>query len=817
MTLKRKILIGTLVVLLLLVSNTIFNAVRIDMGSFGNSAIRLLKKSKILIKRAETFDQKKALMKMGMNKINEFYYRFDDHIDEAICENERIGRVKAQKDLGSFSFEFNSNETIKFKPKKGKFILEDDLLKFKYTRGSYLQNIEELNIIKDDIGEIELRIKLKKGKRIKLGWSNNSSAEWADNKEVGRITIYAVPDDTFRIYSINAKDVLRRRLEFGDRIKKVFLHLSNINGDEVEIDYIRFISKRKKYAKEPYGQTYETIDKEMRKVLYTNTPLYLKYKLDIPEGKVFLRFGIGVLKENDPVRFRVVVKHGDSQKEIFSKKVINSDEWYDVRMDFSDWSGKSVEILLETESEQGNIAFWSNSIIYTPPRKRFNIIIVLEDSLRADHMSCYGYFRETTPVKDKFVKKGVLFLNAFSQATKTRPSCPSIMTSLYPTATGVWNFSEMLNDKYLTLAEIMRNQGFETASFIQTSNAGPCAGLHQGFSNLFDAASLGKRAEQIYGRKLYEWIEANIDRNLFLYLHLQDPHWPYEPPKPFDSWNGEGSLEKRFVERHRWFVPERAENPNLEARRLVYDREIRYNDFCFGGFLKKLKEYKWLNDTLIILIADHGEHLGEHGLGGHNPPGYIQVLHVPLLMVYPKKLPEDVKIVQPVQLIDIMPTILDLTNIDKGNLLIEGDSLLPLIYGQRQNFWNNRLCLSEEVVSKSKDDKSEWASIFYKNWHIINSDRLNDGLSKLMQRLNQKIYEIFFATRVFNYFKDKKEKYYLNSFLFDMFFGYKVKCFVRRLQENNRKIWEALTEGTDETIKYDPEEIEQLKALGYLQ
>lgn len=145
------------------------------------------------------------------------------------------------------------------------------------------------------------------------------------------------------------------------------------------------------------------------------------------------------------------------------------------------------------------------------------------------------------------------------------------------------------------------------------------------------------------------------------------------------------------------------------------------------------------------------------------------------------------------------------------------ESLLPLIYGQRQNFWNNRLCLSEEVVSKSKDDKSEWASIFYKNWHIINSDRLNDGLSKLMQCLNQKIYEIFFATRVFNYFKDKKEKYYLNSFLFDMFFGYKVKCFVRRLQENNRKIWEALTEGTGETIKYDPEEIEQLKALGYLQ
>lgn len=164
-----------------------------------------------------------------------------------------------------------------------------------------------------------------------------------------------------------------------------------------------------------------------------------------------------------------------------------------------------------------------------------------------------------------------------------------------------------------------------------------------------------------------------------------------------------------------------------------------------------------------------------------------------------------------------MPTILDLANIDKSNLLIEGGSLVSLVHGERLNFWNDRLSISEEVAYKHKDDKSEWASIFYKNWHIINSDRLNDALAISKYIFNKKIYETFFTTRVFDYFKDKEEKYFLNSFLIDMFFKYKVKRFMRELQENNIAIWKALTKNIEKTIKYDPGELETLRALGYLQ
>lgn len=786
----------------------------INLPSFEKSAKKLLRKAEIMSERAQSFDEKKALMKLGMNSFNGFYYRFDEHIKEAICEKRSLRKDKTQKNLSGFGFEFNSSDTLKFKPKRGEFVLEGGVLKFRYTRGDCLRSFGDLNIVKDSIGEIELRIKLKKARKIQLGWNKWDSVEW-EGKGYASVTIDTVPDDTFHTYRINAINFLRRR----NIIKKVFLCLLNVNNDEVEIDYIRFISKREKYGKEPYGEAYETMAKEMRKVLYINTPLCLRYTLDLPEEKTFLSFSMGILEENDPVSFRVVVKSKDTQKEVFSKEILNTDTWQDAKIELSQWSGKSVEILFQTDSAKGNIAFWSNPIIYTPPEEKFNVIIVLEDALRADHMSCYGHFRETTPIKDKFIKKGVLFLNAFSQATKTMPSCPSIMTSLYPTATGVWNFSDMLDDNYLTIAEIMRHQGFATASFIQNGNAGPLVGLHQGFSNLFDSGTVGSRAEEIYGKELYGWIEAHSDRNIFLYLHLLDPHGIYDPPKPFDSWYREAPPGKIFVRRDTTYHdPEWVKTPTLEGRRLLYDGEIRYNDFRFEKFLDKLKECKLLDDTLIVFIADHGEHLGEHGLWEHHPPGYIQGIQVPLLMVYPKKLPRNVEITQPVQLLDIMPTILDLANIDKGNLLIEGDSLVSLIYGKDLGFWDNRLSFSEEVVSKSKDDKSEWASVFYKNWHILNSNKIRDDLFKLIKlKSGRKIYETFFTTRVFDYLKDKEEKYYLDSFLADMFFNYKVKRFVQELQENNVVIWKALTEDTKRIIKYDPEVVERLRGLGYLQ
>ena len=591
---------------------------------------------------------------------------------------------------------------------------------------------------------------------------------------------------------------------------------SKIDGDKVEIDYLRFIPKKAKYANELYGRAHEIMSKELRETLYMNTPLSLTYRISIPRGKSFLKFGMGILEKDDPVTFKVEVKTQESQKEIFCREISRVNKWHDAKIDFSQWADKDAEITFIASSQKGNVAFWSNPLVYASAKEKFNVIIVVEDALRADHLSCYGYPRKTTPVKDEFIKNGVLFLNAFSQATTTSGSVPAIMTSLYPTATGVYK-DMLLNDKYLTLAEILRSQGFVTASFAQNDNAGLCTGLHQGFSYLFNAGKIGVRARKMYSEQLYQWIEHNRDRNFFLYLHLLDPHGQYDPPPPFDSWYREAPLDKPLALRDRGQVdPDWVMTPTLEGRRLLYDGEIRYNDFWFGKFLERLKKQGLLENTLIIFIADHGEHLGEHDRWLHRPPAYIQVSHVPMIMVFPEEFPKNKKIIQPVQLIDLMPSILELSGIETNNFLIQGDSLIPLIQEENLDFWNQRLCITDAVRHKKRNDKNAWGAIIYKNWHIINSKHfLNLSYGCQTCFGSEGFLEFALGTRVFNYFQDKEEKYFLNSFFVDMFFKYKIGSFLRKLQKNNTRIWQALTKDTGQTIKYDPEALKRLRDLGY--
>jgi arylsulfatase A-like enzyme len=186
-------------------------------------------------------------------------------------------------------------------------------------------------------------------------------------------------------------------------------------------------------------------------------------------------------------------------------------------------------------------------------------------------------------------------------------------------------------------------------------------------------------------------------------------------------------------------------------------------------------------------------------------------------MVYPKKFPQNTRIQQSVQLLDIMPTILDMAKIKKDNLLIEGDSLVSIINGGKVDFWNSRFCISEEVKFKRKEDTSVYGSIFYKNWHILNSDKLNDTISYKIKNFSGNLYDILqLETRVFNLSKDKSEHYDLMNFLFDVYFNYKVQTFLEKYRNQNLITWKILTKDTDQKIKYDPAALKQLRSLGYI-
>ena len=150
---------------------------------------------------------------------------------------------------------------------------------------------------------------------------------------------------------------------------------------------------------------------------------------------------------------------------------------------FARWAGRDVAVRLERRRrgrQRGSVE--QPAVSTAGLRSPFRVVILLEDAERADHLSVYGYDKPTSPFKEELLRDhGAVFLRARSQDTKTRPSVPSMMTSLLPSVTGVWGFADMLRPEFLTLAEVLRQQGFATASFTQNSNAGPAAGLHQGF------------------------------------------------------------------------------------------------------------------------------------------------------------------------------------------------------------------------------------------------------------------------------------------------------------------------------------------------
>jgi arylsulfatase A-like enzyme len=452
-------------------------------------------------------------------------------------------------------------------------------------------------------------------------------------------------------------------------------------------------------------------------------------------------------------------------------------------------------IELRVTANQPNVVFWSNPAVVVPPERRMNVIMVLEDALRADHLSCYGYHRVTTPVKDALARRGARFARCYAQATKTRFSCPSFMTSLCPTATGVegiWHPHPSLHEDYITLAEVLRRSGFVTASIHQNPNAGSPAGLDQGFSYLFE--NVPGRAEDLYTGAAGRWIEEHRDRNFMLYLHLADPHEPYDPPEGFRTWFDE--LEAGSGDEVGETPLDRQDPRWMEAaRRALYDGEVNANDNWFEVFLERLEELGITDDTLVVFMSDHGEHLGEHGLWSHNPPSFVQVLHTPLIMVYPRRIVGDLVVNEVVQNLDIMPTILEFAGVDSSGLLMQGDSLLPLMIEGSPGGWNRKLGYAEEaLLKKSREDSRPYGTVFFDRWHLLDS--------------------LYAPKNLFDLDVDPTEN---NPLRMTRRLRSKIQAFLRDMQLAELEVWRGITRGEDSTIELDPGTIDELKALGYLE
>jgi arylsulfatase A-like enzyme len=339
-----------------------------------------------------------------------------------------------------------------------------------------------------------------------------------------------------------------------------------------------------------------------------------------------------------------------------------------------------------------------------------NLIVITIDALRADHLGCLGYPERTTPNLDYLASTGILFSQAMSVGAWTATSFIAILTSTYPL---MYGGPLRITDPRTTVAQVLKEHGYHTATFHSNPWLSSYLGYHRGFdtfdssisrigseSRLRKSKELVKRIlgtkgklyhfiSQLYAfmfihpvgsdlnRKAVRWLRDNPS-NFFLWLHYMDVHEPYYHPSlknvsPFERYHIL-KLTRKARTKPGSVSPE-------EVNKLIrlYDAKIRYADEIIGSLLRTLKRSNILDNTFVVITADHGQQFGDHGYFGHTGFNlYGELLHVPLIIIGPG-LPSQV-INQQVSLLDLAPTILDLVGIEKPNTFL-GDSLLGLMKG----------------------------------------------------------------------------------------------------------------------------------------
>lgn len=325
-------------------------------------------------------------------------------------------------------------------------------------------------------------------------------------------------------------------------------------------------------------------------------------------------------------------------------------------------------------------------------KARPNVLLVSIDTLRADHTSAYGYARKTTPRLDALLPKSVRFEAAYAPIPITLPSHATMLTGLLPRSHGIQKNGQVLRAEAVTLAELLRDAGYRTAAIVSAMPLKRGFGLAQGFDDYLDSfvgatcdAPLTPRLERSgttepFCRRGAETAALAIDwlakhgyltaapapgtdarTPFFLWLHLFDPHAPYAP-----------------VPEHAALFPPLG--PTDDDREIAaYDAEVHYADAHVASVLVRLALAGVLDDTLVVITADHGEGLGQHGWWHHGPVIYEEAVRVPLVFRWPGPIAGGRTIDAPVGLVDLAPTVLDLIGVDARLPASDGRSLAPAL------------------------------------------------------------------------------------------------------------------------------------------
>jgi arylsulfatase A-like enzyme len=319
-----------------------------------------------------------------------------------------------------------------------------------------------------------------------------------------------------------------------------------------------------------------------------------------------------------------------------------------------------------------------------------NLILISLDTLRADHLGCYGRDRNTSPAIDAMAAAGVRFADVTAPAPSTLPSHASMLTGLYPSSHGVMNTNHRLPDERVTLAENLAEHGYQTFAVVNSMKLSRRLGVLQGFAP--ESVTYVREIIETPARRLivnsgpqiveeaYAFLDArDAERPFFLFLHFYDAHGDYTPAQRYRKrfvapYDGEvtGSTDQLLRAQE---AGKTLSDADIRFLRDLYDGEIREVDDVLAGFFASLEARGRLDDTLIVLTSDHGEEFQEHGGLLHGTTQYQEVLAVPWILRGPG-IPRGRVVTEPASLVDVVPTLLSALGVP-GSAAVDGIDLSP--------------------------------------------------------------------------------------------------------------------------------------------
>ena len=610
---------------------------------------------------------------------------------------------------------------------------------------------------RDRLHAVEITLQVSSGTTLEVEFRGDGDLDLDGVRadETWALSTPLLPGDDLRTYRLTAED---------DRpssaIRRVFLRPSDVAGASFEIASVRLVFEREHLAETESGVAWRGLSDVFHETIVTKSPETIHLPLTLP-GAPWLDLAIGTMTAA-PATFRIEgrAEGAAGSVTLLERTITTSGRWERTPVELGALAGRQVTLSLSlVADEPGVIGLWGSPVVRdrspSPPGSApRGVILVMADTIRPDHLSLYGYERATTPILRRLGASGARFDDAMAQATWTKASTPSILTSLHALSHGVRDVPDRLSSAATTLAEVYRAAGHATISFSSVNFTGAATNLHQGFEELHEAASRtatmrGKSAREFVDR-LLPWLEQHRETPFFVFLHLFDPHSPFEPRAPYDTlWadpDGRAAHAERVAAvrgeiaspfRRGQVMPTRAEledaGVDIDAfmayRKAWYDGSIRGMDAEIGRLMERLAEWGLAEEVVLAVVGDHGEEFLEHGESWHGQSVYGELTHVPLLLWAPGRIGPGQVVTETVRTIDLMPTLLELSGLGVPDG-IQGQSLLPLLTSgdgtaiRDAAEWITRPAVAEEHTrtAAGTDDRHAAVALVLDGWRLVHNE-----------------------------------------------------------------------------------------------